>query len=37
MIDLRSQKGVELGALFESITILASPSKNDEWELEVSC
>ena len=35
MIDLRSQKGVQLGALIESITIFASPSKmtDGSWRL----
>ena len=35
MIDLKSQKGVELGALIESITIFASPSKitDGSWRL----
>ena len=35
MINLRSQKGVELGALIESITIFASPSKmtDGSWRL----
>ena len=37
MIDLRSQKGVQPGALIESITILELLSKNDGWELKVSC
>ena len=37
MIDLTSQKGVELGALIESITILASPLKmtDGSWRLVV--